>query len=155
MNSLEKLAEITKKAIENTEFKLVHTDVHSNHGKTQIRVYLDSERGITIDQCREFSRRIESVLDTDGMFGENYLLEVSSPGVDRPIKEDWQFRKNTGRPVKVSYRTADENLTEANGIIRRLEGPFVVLEATTGKKATSEVFVPIDKVVKATIQLKW
>ncbi|HNI12304.1 MAG TPA: ribosome maturation factor RimP, partial [bacterium] len=83
MNELQaRVREIVKKIIENTEFKVVGVDLKSTPGRYMLRVFLDSEKGITIDRCREFSREIETVLDTENFLGENYLLEVSSPGLE-------------------------------------------------------------------------
>ena len=102
----EKIHATIHAVIDPTPFKLVAVEVRPFQSRQQVRVYLDSEQGITIDQCRQFSRQIESIIDAQGLLGTQYILEVSSPGVERPIVEEWQFRKNVGRPILVRYRTA-------------------------------------------------
>lgn len=119
-----------------------------------LRVFLDSEKGITIDRCREFSREIETVLDTENFLGENYLLEVSSPGLDRPISEDWQFRKNTGREISMTY-ASDQGDKVLTGTIVSVGDKNVTLRVQISKKETSEITVELNRIKKAQIKLKW
>jgi len=64
-------------------------------------VILDGDNSITIDDCANLSRELSGVLEENGLAGENYLLEVSTPGLDHPLKLKRQYKKNIGRSVKV------------------------------------------------------
>jgi ribosome maturation factor RimP len=66
-----------------------------------IRVYIDSDSGINFENCQKISRYLESVFDENSWFGENYVLEVSSPGISRPLKFPRQYLKNKGRELDV------------------------------------------------------
>lgn len=67
----------------------------------RIMVILDGDNSITIDDCANLSRELSGVLEENGLAGENYLLEVSTPGLDHPLKLKRQYKKNVGRSVKV------------------------------------------------------
>ena len=68
----------------------------------KISVFIDSDSSLTLQKCQRISRYLEEFLDADESVGQKYTLEVSSPGVDRPLKYLRQYRKNTGRHIKVS-----------------------------------------------------
>lgn len=80
-------------------FYLVDLTVAANK---KVEVFIDSDTGINFDHCRMVSRYLEAFIDQEGWFGEKYTLEVSSPGVDRPLEMVRQYRKNIGRLVKVT-----------------------------------------------------
>jgi len=71
----------------------------------KITVYADGESNITIQQCAEISRFLENYLETEGLVGEKYLLEVSSPGLDEPFKVPQQYSKWLNREVEVLLRS--------------------------------------------------
>jgi len=67
----------------------------------KLEIYVDSDSGITFEKCRKISRYLEEYIDTEGWLGEKYTLEVSSPGIGRPLKFARQYPKNIGRKVEV------------------------------------------------------
>lgn len=75
-------------------------DVHVTPTQ-RISVFADGEANITIDKCAEISRFLENYLETNGLVGEKYWLEVSSPGMDEPLKVPQQYKKTIGREVEV------------------------------------------------------
>lgn len=155
MDTEDPIKRIVDEAIKDTEFKLVELDVRSAHGKRTIRVFLDSEQGITIEECRGFNRTIETAIDAGNFFTE-YALEVSSPGVERPIQFDWQFRKNIGRSLKITFTEDNDTPTEFTGTIERVDSDMIYLKKTAKKKNTGEALcIPISKITRAQIQLKW
>ena len=70
-------------------------------GDKRLEIYLDSDTGITFRQCQRMSRHIEAVLDEEKWLGEKYTLEVSSPGIGKPLKLHRQYLKNIGRDLEV------------------------------------------------------
>lgn len=72
--------------------------------RTLLRVTIDKEGGVTLDDCEAFSRDIEALLDVEDPMGGPYTLEVSSPGLDRPLRNINDFRKNTGKLARVITR---------------------------------------------------
>jgi len=82
-------------------FELVDVELAgSGHGSI-LRVYIDSPRGITVDDCAAVSRQLSAVLDVEDPIRESYMLEVSSPGLDRPLAMPSHFRRFVGEWVKV------------------------------------------------------
>jgi ribosome maturation factor RimP len=151
-----KIQEIVNRAIENTDFKVVDVEIKSSHGHITIRAFLDSENGITIDQCRELSRIIGDRLELENVIDGEYVLEVSSPGVDRPIREDWQFRKNIGRDVLLQIKNADNTVTEYKGKIESLTGEILGLCVKGKKKEQDQLHeFLLSTIQSARIQLKW
>jgi ribosome maturation factor RimP len=69
-----------------------------------LRVTIDREGGVTVGDCERFSRDLGAMLDVEDLLEESYTLEVSSPGLDRPLKGVGDFRRHRGRLVNVSLR---------------------------------------------------
>lgn len=87
---------------------------------TVLEIIVDSEDGVHLDTLADISREIGTFLDeTDDVLKGRYRLEVSTPGLDRPLEHDWQFRKNLGRLVNVTWIDPDQK--EASGLFRLLE----------------------------------
>lgn len=147
---------IIEDRLSGTPFKLVELMVKPVSKRLLVRVYLDSEQGITIDQCRYFSKDLALEIDTQNLI-ENYILEVSSPGVDRPLKEDWQFRKNTGRTLAVDYTDSQNMEMHVVGKLNKYENGIVYLSLSGKKKKNPEetLELPLDKIKKAAVQLQW
>ena len=79
--------------------------VRGEQRKKVVEVFVDNEAGVTADLCAEISRTITQVLNASGVLLGSYRLEVSSPGIDRPLTFPWQYRKHVGRPVDVIVKT--------------------------------------------------
>jgi ribosome maturation factor RimP len=79
--------------------------------RRRLQLLVDKDGGVTLDECAELSRAVGAVLDADDPFGpESYVLEVSSPGVSRPLREPRHWRRNVGRLVRVD-RAAEPPIT--------------------------------------------
>ena len=90
------------------------------------------------------------------MIDGEYVLEVSSPGVERPIKEDWQFRKNIGREILINYTGTDKAVKESKGTIENIIQDKLHLKIKGKKKNETETLeIPLAKIHSAHIQLKW
>ena len=156
MEFVAKIQETVHWAIENTDFKIVEIGIKTAQNRKIIAVYLDSEHGISIDQCKDFSRKIGDKIEADNMIDGEYILEVSSPGIERPIKEDWQFRKNIGRDILLNYTSSDKTVKECKGTIENIVEDKLHLKIKGKKKNESETLViPLARIHSAHIQLKW
>lgn len=89
------------------EYYMVDLEIFPNR---RIVVYIDGDEGVSLDTCTQISRILESVLDTDPILGGVYELEVSSPGVSRPLRFPRQYLKHVGRTLKVNL--TDESIVE-------------------------------------------
>jgi ribosome maturation factor RimP len=95
--------EFVQPILERRKAFLVDLQMRNERRGTMIQLFIDTDRGITIDECAEISRELTRVLDGEGMFDGNYQLEVSSPGIERPLRLLRQFHKNIGRRFRVKY----------------------------------------------------
>src|SRR5437762_5385474 len=82
-------------------FELVDVELMGGRQNQTLRIYIDSPRGVTVDDCAEVSRQLSAILDVEDPFPGSYRLEVSSPGLDRPLVRPDEFRRFRGATVKV------------------------------------------------------
>lgn len=111
-------------------------------------ILIDGDHGITIDDCAELSRKVSLELDERALFGdENYMLEVSTPGLDHPLKFKRQYYKNIGRGLRIKRQ---ENLTEGKLTDVTEDKIVLVQEVGTGKKKeTLTIEIPFSEIDKA------
>jgi ribosome maturation factor RimP len=98
---------------------------HPQHGL--LRIYIDSENGILVDDCGKVSHQISGVLDVEDPIPGNYQLEVSSPGAERPLFKLSQFEQFIGHTVTVSLLKAINNRRKITALIQKIEGDIVFL----------------------------
>lgn len=90
----------------------------------KLEIFVDSDSGITFDKCRILSRHLEEHIDAHGWLGEKYTIEVSSPGITRPLKLPRQFKKNIGRTLDVKYGETDRQ----KGELKEADDEKIVIE---------------------------
>jgi ribosome maturation factor RimP len=93
-----------------------------------IRIYIHREGGVTIDDCVKVSRSVEFELDADEIIDRRYILEVSSPGLDRPLKTERDFARNTGSESRLLLRGENGRNKEYSGIIRGCDDGDILFE---------------------------
>jgi ribosome maturation factor RimP len=126
--------------------------------KKKVEVILDADEGIKLNQCQRVSRHVENWLDTEGPLGEEYTIEVSSPGVSRPLVYLRQYPQHIGRTLEV---TDTEGVT-TEGELKTVENGQIMLafEQITkdGKKKIKENIqrtIPFENIKKAIVKLKF
>jgi ribosome maturation factor RimP len=113
---------------------------------SMLRVYIDSEQGINVDDCERVSRQISAVLDVEDPVAGKYTLEVSSPGIDRPLFELEHFQRFLGSPVELHLHTALNKQKRFKGVLVEVIGNDIVL-AIAGEK----LVIALDNIAKAKI----
>jgi ribosome maturation factor RimP len=98
---------------------------HPQHGL--LRIYIDKENGILVDDCSKVSHQVSGVLDVEDPIQGNYHLEVSSPGANRPLFKVAQFEQFIGKTVTVSLFKAINNRRKITALIEKVEGEIVFL----------------------------
>jgi len=83
------------------QFELVDVEYVKEAGDWYLRAYIDKPGGITIDDCEAVSRKLSDLLDEADFIPDAYILEVSSPGLTRPLKKDRDYDRNIGKPVEI------------------------------------------------------
>lgn len=124
----------------------------------RLEIYLDSDSGIDFTKCQRISRYLETYLDEGGWLGEQYVLEVSSPGVGRPLKFARQYPRNIGRTLEVTLREGEPR----KGILHAVNPSGIVLEEEIkikeGKKNRKELIhtvIPFEHIAKAVVKVSF
>lgn len=120
-------------------------------GKNQVlSIYADTEKGITLNEITRLTTDISDLLDLHPeVVPGSYRLEVSSPGLDRPLKYLWQYRKNVGRLLKIRYREQEEE-KEVVGDLLEVTETDIVLRVKKQEKR-----IPLQAIERATVKVKW
>ncbi len=118
-------------------------------GKLLLRVIIDKERGVTLNDCERFSKSLGAVLDVENPFSGSYTLEISSPGLDRPLKGIKDFEKNTGKLVRIVTVEKIENQKFFIGRILEVSNDFVKI-LVNGRKLD----IPFDRISKARLEVE-
>jgi ribosome maturation factor RimP len=101
-----------------------------SQGQSTLRVYIDAEgREVTLDDCEAASRELSAMLDVEDPIPGHYVLEVSSPGIDRPLFTATQFAKIVGQEVKLLLKAPLEGRRRLRGKVASVEGEQIALEA--------------------------
>jgi len=99
---------------EEQNLHFIEVQIKGDRYNPVFQVFADSETGITLGQCEKLSRLIEDEFDMDDSIPQKYRLDISSPGIDRPLKHDFEFQKNIGHNLTVSFAT-DEGTANIEG----------------------------------------
>ncbi len=120
----------------------------------RVLIIIDGDHGVTIDDCAELSRNLSKEFEERRFFGdENYILEVSTPGLDQPLKLKRQFYKNIGRSLKVKLQEVQEE-----GKLKEVDEEHIVLVQETGpgkKKELKELRIPFSEIEKAFVMVSF
>ena len=146
----QKLQDLLVPILERRNAFLVDVVARSERGTKILQVYLDTDQGVTIDECAEISRELGRALAQDGSLQGPYNLEVSSPGMDRPLRLLRQFRKNIGRKFKVKYE-GTEGTSTATGKLESIEEQMLTFSTDSGEPITLE----FTRIIEAKEELPW
>ena len=123
------LASIVRSAVEALGYELVGVEFLSRAKAGHLlRVYIDSERGVGLGDCEKVSHQVSGVLDVEDPISGQYALEVSSPGLDRPLFELAHFERFVGRLARVKLHTALHGRSNFKGVIQAVTGGDVVMQ---------------------------
>ena len=103
--------------VEEMNFELVDVEYVKEGGNYFLRPYIDKEGGITINDCETVSRRLSDLLDEADFIPDSYILEVSSPGLGRPLKKDKDFARSIGKEVEIRLFQAVNRKKESTGVL--------------------------------------
>ena len=104
--------------LEEMDVELVDMEYLSEHGRWVLRIYVDQEGGINLDGCARVSREIGDLIDVKEIIQHEYVLEVSSPGLNRPLKKEKDFLRSVGNKVKVRMVAPVEGRRNFTGYLR-------------------------------------
>ena len=123
----QKTEELLIPLIEQHQFELVDVEYVKEAGTWYLRLYIDKEGGITIDDCEAVSRLFSDKLDEEDFIDDAYVMEVSSPGLGRPLKKEKDFKRSIGKEVEIrTYRPIDKQ-KEFFGILSAYDETHVTI----------------------------
>lgn len=134
---------------------LIDLKLHGNH---KLDIFLDSDTGITFDRCRRISRYLEAHIDEAGWMGEKYVLEVSSPGVGRPLKLPRQYPKHVGRKLHLVLKDGTEmegELIDVQADNITIERKVVEKQGKKKKRRKVATEIPFDAIGEATVKVSF
>lgn len=127
----ERVSEIAAKAAASSGIELVHVEIAGTKRDAVLRIYIDKEGGVTLDDCGAVSKQIEEVMDADDFVPSRYVLEVSSPGIERQLYSVADFVKFTGHLAKVKTKAEIDGQKTFVGPITGVEGATVSIDDRT------------------------
>ena len=110
--------ELARPIIDRKNFELVEIEYKKEGQDWFLRVYIDKEGGITIDDCQSVSEELSDLFDEADPIEQSYIFEVSSPGIDRPLKTDRDYRKNIGKPIEIKLFSPMNGKKVIEGILK-------------------------------------
>ena len=126
MNSVTaKINELIKPTVEALELELWGIELLQQGKSAMLRIYIESDAGITVDDCEKVSRQVSALLDVEDPIAGEYTLEVSSPGLDRPLFTASQFAAFTGEVVNVKLRSPLNGRRKFKGSITAIDGNHI------------------------------
>ena len=119
-------------------FELVDVEYVKEGGQWYLRAYIDKPGGITVDDCEAVSREFSDILDEKDYIEDSYIFEVSSPGLERPLKKEKDFKRSLGEEVEVRTYRAIDHQKEFIGILDGYDKDTVTIAYEDGEKQTFE-----------------
>ncbi|WP_150467533.1 ribosome maturation factor RimP [Francisella sp. SYW-9] len=105
-------------------------------GKVTIRIFIDHEEGVSVDDCQTVSREVSAIFDVEDPVSEKYVLEVSSPGMNRQIFNITQAQALVGFNVKAVTLAPVESQTKFKGLLKAVDGNSIILELENNKEVS-------------------
>lgn len=140
------IKDLAKSVLQGTDFFLVDVEVKGSR-EPVVWIYVDAEKeGINMDQCADISQELGFLMDAHELFNGRYRLNVSSPGLSRPLTDRRQYPKNTGRKARVKFKI-NGNYEKLEGTLQKVDEKKVVLK-TDEDETTSIAF---DQIVETKI----
>jgi len=124
----QKLTDMLRPAVEETGKELLGVEFISAGNNSVLRLFIDHENGIDVDDCAEVSRQVGAILDVEDPISSEYNLEVSSPGVDRPLFELSHFQQVVGETINVKLSMPLNGRRKFKGILAAIENDTLIIE---------------------------
>lgn len=129
MSQLEQtLTDMLNAPVEALGFELLGVEFVRAGKHSTLRVYIDHENGVTVDHCADVSHQVSAVLDVEDPISTEYNLEVSSPGMDRPLFKETHYQACVGEVVQVRLRVPMDNRRNFKGPLKVCEGGNITID---------------------------
>ncbi len=143
---IKKIVNLLEPILDERGYELVDVEYLSKHGKWILRIYIDKNGGITIDDCAQVSEEFGDLLDIKEVIKHEYVLEVSSPGVNRPLKKEKDFTRAIGQKIRVTISAPINGRRNFKGYLQGFQDRTLHLEID-GKR----ISLPWQEIEKANL----
>lgn len=147
---LEKMKALLSPILDQHNAFLVDVSIQSERGGQIVQAYVDTDKGITIEECAIISREFAQELDRDNSMQGSYRLELSSPGIDKPLRLLRQYHKNVGRLFKVVHQSA-ETRTTLIAKLQSVDDEKLTFETEAGETVTLD----FKTIIESKEELPW
>ncbi len=130
--------ELVQPIVDANGFELVDVEYVKEGGERYLRAYIDKPGGITVDDCETVSRTLSDLLDREDYIADSYILEVSSPGLGRPLKKEKDFKRSLGMAVEIRLYRPVNREKEWEGLLTAYDDHSVTIEKEDGTAAVFE-----------------
>ena len=124
----DRLVAMLEPLVQTMGYELVLLEFSPHKGSAMVRLFIDAPAGITLGDCEKVSREVEGVLDVEDPIPQNYRLEVSSPGLDRPLVKPAHYERFAGQVAKVQLIAPKAGKRKFQGVLKGLKDGQVVLD---------------------------
>ncbi|MCX5781139.1 MAG: ribosome maturation factor RimP [Elusimicrobia bacterium] len=145
MSIIKQLEDLIGPIAQEMNMELVDVQFVTEYGKKVLRIFLDKEGGFGLKDCEEMSSKIAEILDKSDILTYSYILEVSSPGLERVLKKEKDFVKFLGKNVKISVFEPINGQRHFHGTLTSCQNGRLIVDDITGKTVT----IDISKIAKA------
>ena len=121
--------ETLERPIEQHGYELLEVEFGLQSGRHVLRLFIDSEAGIGLDDCQTVTRLIDPILDAEDFIEGNYVIEVSSPGLDRPLRRPQDFERFVGEPVRVKTHAPVDGRKRIKGILKAFDSDMIAIQS--------------------------
>ncbi len=146
---VDSVTRVVKPVLEEVSLELVEVEFRPSGRRWLLRIFIDKPGGVTIADCEWVSREVDRLLDVEDVIDHPYVLEVSSPGLTRPLKGKQDFERYEGRVCRIVTKEAVEGRNEFKGTIAGVDGEDVEIR---GEKAVFRI--PLSAIKKANLELE-
>ncbi len=149
MANVQQIQQFIEPAVIALGYELWGIDYIPQGQQSTLRIYIDSPNGVTVDDCAAVSHQASGILDVEDVIQSRYTLEVSSPGMDRPLFKLEHYQQYVGEFIKVKLRIAFDGRRKFAGVLTAIEGDEIIVRVDN-----EEYVLPLDSIDKANIVLK-
>jgi ribosome maturation factor RimP len=129
-----RIAGLAEQVAASLELEVVLVEIKGGGNRSIVRTFIDKPGGVSLNDCERFSKRFSVVLDVEDCIPSSYLLEVSSPGLDRPLAKEADFKRFAGRKARVRTRLPVEGERNFKGRILEVAQGRIGLEVAPGRR---------------------
>ena len=143
---VEQIAEIVKPIAEELSYDIYHIEYVKESGEYYLRIYIEKDGGVSLNDCEALSRRVSDVLDEKDPITDAYFLEVSSPGLNRTLFTNEHYTRSIGNEVLVKLAKAVEGTKTIKGILKENNESSITVEGA------EEINIPKDKIKSVNLE---